>query len=56
VLFAQLVFETLEARAVRIRLVWDIKSATELIWRNEMSIGGAPWTLVEEYRCMSGMT
>jgi Protein of unknown function (DUF1579) len=52
----RLVFETLEARAVRIRLVWDIKSATELVWRNEMSVGGAPWTLVEEYRCTSGGT
>jgi hypothetical protein len=47
----RLVFETLEERAVRVRLTWDIQSSTALLWRNEMSVGGAPWTLVEEYRC-----
>jgi hypothetical protein len=46
-----LVFESLDDRPVRIRLVWKAESETELTWRNEMSVGGAPWSLVEEYRC-----
>jgi hypothetical protein len=22
-----------------------------MVWKNEMSVGGAPWSLVEEYHC-----
>ena len=25
--------------------------AMTAVWRNEMSVGGAPWSLVEEYHC-----
>jgi hypothetical protein len=47
----RLVFETIGDAPVRIRLVWDITDPTDIVWRNEMSVGGAPWSLVEEYHC-----
>lgn len=47
----RLTFETIGERPVRLRLVWDLTDPTGLTWRNESSVGGAPWTLVEEYHC-----
>jgi Protein of unknown function (DUF1579) len=47
----RLIFETIGDAPVRIQLTWDITNPTDLRWRNEMSVGGGPWTLVEEYRC-----
>ena len=47
----QLTFETIGDQLIRLRLVWDRSNPAELIWRNEMSVRGAPWSLVEEYRC-----
>jgi hypothetical protein len=47
----RLVFESTGDPPVRIRLTWDAADPAVLIWRNEMSVGGGPWTLVEEYRC-----
>jgi hypothetical protein len=29
--------------------VWDLTDPAAMTWRNEMSAGGAPWSLVEEY-------
>jgi hypothetical protein len=47
----RLTFETIGDRPVRLRLVWDRSDPPEMTWRNEMSVGGAPWSLVEKYRC-----
>jgi uncharacterized protein DUF1579 len=47
----QLTFETIDAEPVRLRMVWDATEPGVLMWRNEMSIAGGPFTLVEEYRC-----
>jgi hypothetical protein len=47
----RLTFETIADRPVRLRLVWDRADPAEMVWRNEMSVNGGPWTLVEEYRC-----
>jgi hypothetical protein len=47
----RLTFETVGDRAVRLRMVWDLGDPTDMIWRNEMSVMGAPWSLVEEYHC-----
>lgn len=47
----RLVFETLGEPPVRLRLVWDVSDPMDVVWRNEMSVGGAPWSLVEEYHC-----
>jgi hypothetical protein len=47
----RLTFETIGDPPVRLRLVWDASDPSDLRWRNEMSVGGAPWMLVEEYHC-----
>lgn len=47
----RLTFETIGEGPVRLRLVWDATDPSRMTWRNEMSVGGAPWSLVEEYRC-----
>lgn len=45
----RLTFESIGDPPVRLRLVWNVSDPTDMTWRNEMSVGGAPWTLVEEY-------
>jgi hypothetical protein len=30
-------------------MIWDLSDPNTMRWRNEMSIAGASWTLVEEY-------
>jgi hypothetical protein len=47
----RLTFETLGERPVRLQLIWDASDPNDLRWRNEMSVAGAPFTLVEEYHC-----
>jgi hypothetical protein len=34
---------------VRLRMVWDASDPSTLYWKNEMSIDGRPWALIEEY-------
>ena len=46
-----LTFETVGNPPVRLRLTWDISGPAGITWRNEMSVGGSPWSLVEEYHC-----
>jgi hypothetical protein len=45
----RLTFESIAEPPVRSRLVWDFSGTQHPTWRNEMSAGGAPWFLVEEY-------
>jgi hypothetical protein len=45
----RLVFESIGDPPVRLRLTWDASDPTDITWRNEMSVGGAPWSLVEDY-------
>jgi Protein of unknown function (DUF1579) len=47
----RLTFETLGDAPVRVRLVWDVTDPEVMTWRNDISVNGAPWSLVEEYRC-----
>jgi len=47
----RLVFESTGDPPVRIRLTWDATSSGTVVWRNEVSSGDGPWSLVEEYRC-----
>jgi Restriction Enzyme Adenine Methylase Associated/Protein of unknown function (DUF1579) len=47
----RLTFETIGDAPVRLRMVWDATRPDAIRWRNEMSAGGGPYTLVEEYRC-----
>jgi hypothetical protein len=45
----RLIFESIGTPPVQIRLTWDFVDRAHPIWRNEVSVGGAPWSLVEEY-------
>ena len=45
----RLVFETVGEPPIRVRLVWDMTDPDDVTWRNDMSIEGGPWSLVEEY-------
>jgi len=47
----RLTFETIGDQPIRLRLVWDRSNPAEIIWNNEISVGSAPWFLVEGYRC-----
>ena len=47
----RLTFETIGDPPVRLRLTWDITDPASMRWRNEVSVGGGPWSLVEEYHC-----
>jgi hypothetical protein len=40
---------TIWGRPTRLRLTWDVQDPTAMKWRNECSVQGGPWTLVEEY-------
>jgi hypothetical protein len=46
----RLVFESVGSPPVRIRLTWEL-TGSAVVWRNEMSVAGGPWSLVEEYLC-----
>jgi Protein of unknown function (DUF1579) len=48
----RLVFESPAGLAVRIRLTWDVRTADRLTWRNEISVDGGQWALVEQYDCL----
>lgn len=45
----RLVFESIGDPIVRLRLTWDASDPGDITWRNEISVGDAPWSLVEEY-------
>ncbi|GAA4759718.1 nitroreductase family deazaflavin-dependent oxidoreductase [Actinomycetospora chibensis] len=47
----RLVFESTGDPVVRIRLTWVLQEPDAILWRNETSVGGGAWSLVEEYRC-----
>jgi hypothetical protein len=46
-----LTFQSIGDPPVRIRLSWHLTDADTIIWLNEASIGGGPFTLVERYEC-----
>ena len=46
----RLVFESMQGAAARLRFTWDASDPAVITWRNEMSVGDAPWFLIEEYR------
>lgn len=47
----RLTFEQIGGESLRLRLVWDATDPQDLVWSNEMSADGGPWTLVEAYHC-----
>jgi Protein of unknown function (DUF1579) len=46
----RLVFESVGAAPVRLRMTWDATDPADIIWRNESSLDGTDWTLIETYR------
>lgn len=44
-----LTFESIGDPPAKIRLVWNFTDPDRPTWRNELSVGGSPWFLVEEY-------
>ena len=46
-----LVFESTGDPAFHLRLTWDRTDPAAPRWRNEASVDGTSWTLVEEYVC-----
>ena len=45
----RMVFRTLPNAPVQLRLLWDYRDPHRWIWRNELSLDGERWTLVEQY-------
>jgi hypothetical protein len=44
-----LVLETLDDARPRLRMTWDASDPTRLTWRNESSVDGRDWSLIESY-------
>jgi hypothetical protein len=49
----RLVYESMAEALPRIRLTWILDDATHARWRNEYTLDGSAWTLVEEYRMVA---
>lgn len=46
----RLVYESVDQALPRIRLSWILKDATHCAWRNEFTLDGTTWGLIEEYQ------
>jgi hypothetical protein len=46
-----LTFQSVGNPPVRIRLFWHLVDDSVMTWRNEVSVHGGPFTLVERYEC-----
>jgi len=45
----RLIYESLQEGLPRIRLTWILKDDTHATWRNEFTLDGRTWSLIEEY-------
>ena len=46
----RLVYESLQEGLPRIRLTWTLTDPDHATWRNEFTLDGQTWTLIEEYQ------
>ena len=46
-----LTFESIGRPRLRTRLLWHVADAETMTWRNEVSVDGGPFQLVERYAC-----
>jgi hypothetical protein len=46
----RLVFESIAGGPVRLRMTWDASDPASITWRNESSMDGRTWLLIETYR------
>jgi Protein of unknown function (DUF1579) len=49
----RLIYESLQEGLPRIRLTWILKDATHWAWRNEFTLDGTTWSLIEEYEMVA---
>jgi hypothetical protein len=49
----RLVYESLQEGLPRIRLTWVLDGTDLATWRNEYTLDGASWTLIEAYRMVA---
>ena len=45
------IVETIGDVPIQLRLIWTLVAPGQAEWRNECSVNGSPWFLVEEYLC-----
>jgi Protein of unknown function (DUF1579) len=45
----RLVYEQIQAELPRIRLTWELQDPAHCTWRNEYTLDGEGWSLIEEY-------
>ena len=50
----RLVYESLDDGYPQIRLTWILDDADRARWRNEYTLDGETWTLIEEYAMVAG--
>ena len=50
----RLVYESLATELPRIRLTWILDDPTHARWRNEFTVDGETWGLIEEYQMEAG--
>ncbi len=48
---SQFIIKTPGEGAVRNRMQWELLDGGLVKWRNDLSIDGGPWSLVEDYVC-----
>jgi hypothetical protein len=46
----RLVMETVDDPPARLRMTWHVVGPTQLTWRNESSLDGRTWSVIETYR------
>ena len=51
--YDHLIYETIGEALPRIRLTWILDDVTHARWRNEYTLDGQAWILVEEYRMVA---
>jgi hypothetical protein len=49
----RLVYESLQDELPRIRLTWILDDDTQCRWRNEFTLDGVTWSLIEEYEMVA---
>lgn len=50
----RLVYETLQDALPRIRLTWILADSDHCTWRNEFTLDGQGWSLIEQYEMVAG--
>ncbi|MGA7272312.1 MAG: DUF1579 family protein [Acidimicrobiia bacterium] len=47
-----MIFESMAGSLPRLRLTWDASGPDSILWRNEISIDGSNWALIEDYEIL----